>query len=279
MTALAFVGAGQMGMPMVRRLVAAGRPVTVHARRDEARREASAAGAAATADLVAAVGGAGVVVVCLYSGDQLLELALGSTGFLAALSPGALVVVHTTCSPASTRQLADHGAGMGVRIVEAPVSGSTDDIVAGRLTILLSGDPGDVEHAREIVDAYGDPVIAMGRLGSAPAIKLLNNALFAAQVQLVGEVERIAASFGVAMADAARAIQRSSGASYAMGLVERRGSVGDLVAAAGPFLHKDVAAVHEAAAELGLDLGQIGHVTTHGPLCFAGRTPEGAEGS
>jgi 3-hydroxyisobutyrate dehydrogenase-like beta-hydroxyacid dehydrogenase len=278
-TALAFVGAGQMGMPMVRRLVAAGRRVTVHARRDEARREATAAGAETTADLAAAVRDADIVMVCLYSGDQLLEVALGPSGLLATLSPGSLVVVHTTCSPAITRQLADHGAVRDVRIVEAPVSGSADDITAGGLTVLLSGDPADVEDARKVVGAYGEPVIAIGPLGSAPTIKLLNNALFAAQVQLVGEVERIATSVGVTMADAATAIQRSSGASYAMGLVERRGSVADLVAAAGHFLHKDVAAAHAAAADLGLDLGQIGQVTIHGPLHFAGRATEGAERS
>jgi 3-hydroxyisobutyrate dehydrogenase len=266
---LAFVGAGQMGMPMVRRLTGAGHDVTVFARRPETLAGAVAAGAAATGDLGEAVDGADVVVVCLYSGAQVLSLARGPEGFLGAVGPGTLVVIHTTCSPAVARTLAALGADRDVRIVEAPVSGSAQDIAEGHVTVLLGGAPTDVERTRPIVGAYGDPVLALGPLGSAQAVKLLNNALFAAHLQLAGEIERIAASFDVDMAVAAAAIQRSSGASYAMGVVERAGSVGAVVANAGHFLHKDMAAVHEVAAELGLDLGSLGHVNDHGPLTFA----------
>lgn len=70
-------------------------------------------------------------------------------------------------------------------------------------------------------------MLALGPLGSAQLVKLLNNALFAAHLQLVGDIERIAGDLGVDVARAAAAIQRSSGASYAMGLVESVGSAGD----------------------------------------------------
>lgn len=269
---VAFVGAGQMGLPMVRRLIGAGEDVRVYARRAEVREECITLGAAASADLVETVGGADVVVVCLYSDDQLVELAFGPYGFLAAMASGSLLVTHTTASPATTRRLAEAGATRGLRVVEAPVSGSADDIAAGHVTVLLAGDQEDVDGARDIVAAYGDPIITMGPLGSALGVKLLNNALFAAQVQLAGEVERIAADLGVAMPEVAAAIQRSSGASYAMGLVERFGSVEVLAGAAGHFLAKDVAAVEDAARDLGLDLGVLGVVNRDGPLEFRERS-------
>src|SRR3546814_371967 len=95
---LTFIGAGQMGMPMVERLLAASHDVTVCARRAEVRAACEEAGASATDDLQGAVRTAEVVVVCLYSDAQLRELALGADGFVAAMREGALLVVHTTGS-------------------------------------------------------------------------------------------------------------------------------------------------------------------------------------
>lgn len=255
---IAFIGAGQMGMPMVRRLVAAGHDVTVFARRQEVRDECVATGAAASDDLRLVVTDAEAVVVCLFSDAQLRELALGPDGFLDAMKAGSTVVVHTTGSPATARALAEQGARRQIRVVDAPVSGSAEDIAGGRVTVLLGGDPTDVARVADIVRAYGDPILPTGPLGSAQTVKLLNNALFAAHLRLASEVERIARSLDVELVGIAAAVQRSSGASYAMGVVERMGSAAAVVDAAGHFLRKDVAAVRDVAADLGVDLGLLG---------------------
>jgi 3-hydroxyisobutyrate dehydrogenase-like beta-hydroxyacid dehydrogenase len=264
---IAFTGAGQMGLPMVHRLLGAGRDVVVHARRAEVREECAAAGAQATAELAEAVADADVVLLCLYADAQVRELALGADGFLAATKPGAVVASHTTGSPTTVRELAE----TGVRIVDAPVSGSAQDIAEGHVTVMLGGADEDVAVVTDVVAAYGDPILHLGPLGSGQTVKLLNNALFAAQVQLVGEVARLAEAQGMDTGQVATAIQRSSGASFAMSLVEGMGSVDALVAGAGHYLHKDVTAVREVAAELGLDLGELGHVNEVGPLTFAPR--------
>jgi 3-hydroxyisobutyrate dehydrogenase-like beta-hydroxyacid dehydrogenase len=269
---IAFVGAGQMGMPMVVRLVKAGRNVTVFARRQEVRNDCAAAGAVASGDLGAVVCDADVVLVCLFSDTQVRELALGPNGFLAAAKQGATIALHTTGSPETAHALAASGADRDIRIVDAPVSGSAEDIAAGRLTVLLGGDAVDVSRVRDIVAAYSEPVLTLGSLGSAQIVKLLNNVLFAAHVQLAGEIERITTAIGVDIGLVAAAIQRSSGASYAMGLVEMMGSVEGLAQGAGPFLYKDVTTVRRVAAELDIDLGELGHVNDAGPLTFATRT-------
>ena len=256
---------------MVRRLVGAGRTVTAFARRAEAREECVASGATAVADVRDAVADADAVAVCLFADSQLRDLALGSEGFLGAMRPGALLIVHTTGSPVSSRSLAEHGADRRIRVVEAPVSGSARDIDGGHVTVLLGGAPEDIAAATEVVGAYGDPILPVGPLGSAMAVKLLNNALFAAHVQLAGEVERVAATFGVDMATVAAAISQSSGASNAMSVVERFGSLAAVVDAAGPFLYKDVNVVGEVARELDLDLGVLGYVNREGPLDFRPR--------
>jgi 3-hydroxyisobutyrate dehydrogenase-like beta-hydroxyacid dehydrogenase len=227
--ALTFIGAGQMGLPMVSRLVGAGYAVTAYARRAEARAACEAAGAQATHDLRVSVGAADAVVVCVFSDEQLLELAVGPGGFLDAMAPGATLVIHTTGSPTTSRALAEHGASRRLRVVEAPVSGSAEDIAEGHVTVLLAGDDADVERARPIVSAYGDPVLHLGPLGSAQAVKLLNNALFAAQVQLVADVERLAGEMGADWATAAAAIRQSSGTSRALEIAAAMGSVDTLV--------------------------------------------------
>jgi 3-hydroxyisobutyrate dehydrogenase-like beta-hydroxyacid dehydrogenase len=158
--------------------------------------------------------------------------------------------------------------------VDAPVSGSAEDIAEGHVTVLLGGEDADVATAEQAVAAYGDPILRIGPLGSAQLVKLLNNAVFAAQVQLAGEIERIADGFAIDVGAAAAAIQRSSGSSYAMGLVESMGSARTLADAAGPFLHKDVGVVRAVANELGIDLGVLGEVLGHGPLTFAARAGE-----
>jgi 3-hydroxyisobutyrate dehydrogenase-like beta-hydroxyacid dehydrogenase len=267
MSRVAFVGAGQMGLPMVRRLLAAGHTVTGYARRGEVRDELTQAGAAAVADVRDAVVGAEAVVACLFADAHLLELAVGADGFLPSMEPGALLITHTTGSPTTSRTLAEHG----VRVVEAPVSGTAADIDEGHLTILLGGDPADLAAAEPLLAAYGDPILTIGSLGSAMAVKLLNNALFAAQVQLAGEVERVAAGLGFDLGTVAPALLESSGASFALGVVARIGSSAAVEAGAGHFLAKDVAVVEGVARELGIDLGMLGRVAREGPLTFRPR--------
>jgi 3-hydroxyisobutyrate dehydrogenase-like beta-hydroxyacid dehydrogenase len=268
---IAFIGAGRMGMPMVQRLIGAGREVSAYARRAEVRAELASLGATAFTTAREAVEDADAVVVCLFADDQLRELAGGADGFLEAMRPGALLISHTTGSPTTCVALAEEGAERAIRVVEAPVSGSAVDIAAGQVAVLLGGDPADLDAARAVVTAYGDPVLTIGPLGSAMVVKLLNNALFAAQVQLVGEVERIAAAFGVDLDTVAPAILASSGRSYAMDVAARNGSLAAVVERAGPFLYKDVAVVNEVARELELDLGVLGYVNREGPLTFRPR--------
>jgi 3-hydroxyisobutyrate dehydrogenase-like beta-hydroxyacid dehydrogenase/ketosteroid isomerase-like protein len=274
---VAFVGAGEMGLPMVRRLVAAGHHVVVHARRPEGRSACEAAGASATADLRAAVAGAEVVVVCVYSDQQVLDVALGPDGLVTVMDEGALLIVHTTGSPATSRRLAEEGAARRIRVVEAPISGSAADIEAGRLTVMVSGEPDDVHAARSVVDAYGGAIFDLGALGAAQAVKLLNNALLAAHLQLVAEVERVLGELGIDPTLATEVIQTSSGASRAMGIAHSAGSAEALMAAAGHFLAKDVAEVVATAEALDLDLGQLASVIKGGPLTFQQGGEEGGE--
>jgi 3-hydroxyisobutyrate dehydrogenase-like beta-hydroxyacid dehydrogenase len=265
---VAFVGAGQIGGPMSERLLAAGHDVTVFARRAEVREHFAAAGAAVADSLADAARAAEVVHVCVYSDEQLATVSLGDDGLVAHLADDALLVSHTTGSPATIQRIAAAGNG---HVVDAPFSGGADDVLAGTLTVMLGGAPDDVERARTTVAAFADPILPIAALGSALAVKLVNNALFAANIQLVAQAERIANKLGVDTPTFANVIQQSSGASYVMGLITFMGSTGQLVDAAGHYMRKDFDVVREVASGLGVDLGIIGDVVDHGPARFEAR--------
>ena len=259
---IGFVGAGRMGLPMVERLAAAGHDLVVYARRPELRDALTGLGVRPAAELAEAADGVAVLLLCVFSDAQLAEVA---DPLAAALPDGAVLASHVTGSQATLRALA--GRFPGLRVVDAPVSGGPDDIRAGRLTVLLGGAANARAEAAEVVRAYADPVMETGELGSALAVKLVNNFLFAANTQLAAEAVRLGEALGVAPGQLLNALEHMSGGSQASHRAATGG--GDMAAFArriGPFMKKDVAVCLEQAAERGVDPGLLTDVVRRGPL-------------
>ncbi|BBZ03458.1 6-phosphogluconate dehydrogenase [Mycolicibacterium chitae] len=252
-----FVGAGRMGTPMVQRLLAADHEVVVLGRSEDKRAELTELGATAVG-VATDVADADVVIVCVFTDEQVRELcADDGGGLLAAMRPGSVLVVHTTGSPQTTATLAEAGAARDVGVLDAPVSGGPHDIAAGQLTLYLGGAEDAVAKARPALESYGDPVVHVGPAGSGQKMKLINNALFAAQIGLVAEAAKLADRLGIDESAALNALPHGSGASKAMGNIARAGSTAGFIAAVGEFIGKDVAVVRQTAAELGADLGRL----------------------
>jgi 3-hydroxyisobutyrate dehydrogenase-like beta-hydroxyacid dehydrogenase len=253
----------------VERLLAAGAPVTVLARRPEVADRLAGTPARVVSSLAEVAEGADIVIVCVLTDAQVMDVALGTDGLIMSMVPGSLLVVHTTGSPATANRLATAGAERDVHVVDAPVSGGPADIVAGHITLLVGGDDADVERIRPVLAAYADPILHLGPLGSGQVVKLINNALFAANIQLAAAAEHVAGQLGVDIGTLASTIAHCSGASYAMGVIAAMGSTNALIAAAGRFLRKDVDMVNAVAGELGVDLGLLSRVADGGPATFA----------
>jgi 3-hydroxyisobutyrate dehydrogenase-like beta-hydroxyacid dehydrogenase len=97
-----FIGAGRMGAPMVRRLVDAGHHVRALGRTDERRLAVTELGAEAVDEIAGAASDADVVVVCVFTDEQVRQTCVDD-GLLAAMRPGSVVVLHTTASPNTDR--------------------------------------------------------------------------------------------------------------------------------------------------------------------------------
>lgn len=247
---LGMVGLGEMGMPMVERLRAAGHDVTFRARRPEVIDRASRMGATAADGF----DDRDAVIICVYSDEQVRDV---GPELLATMVRGSTLVNHTTGSPTTATLLAEIAEPRGVRVLDAALSGGPDDIRAARLTLLVGGDEAVLDDVRPALATYSDPILHVGQLGDGQRVKLVNNALFAAQVGLVDDAERLARGLGVDPGTALDAIQRCSGDSRVLRTVVAVGSSERLQEAAGRFIRKDLGVVEQVARELGVGLGRL----------------------
>lgn len=265
MTRVGFLGPGRMGRPMVGRLLAAGHDVTVLARREEARAELAGAGARPVTTPAAAVDGAEIVIACLFSDEQLLEVSQGPDGLVAGVGAGAVVASHVTGRRTTVAELGERLAERGATLADAPVSGGVEEIDAGRLTVMLGGSDLACEAAIPVLAAYASPIIRTGELGSALAVKLVNNLLFAVHSQAASAAVELADRLGVERSALFEVLAHASGNSYAAGRLGA-GDPDTWAGVIGPFLRKDVAACAADLADAGVADGFLLDTAARGPL-------------
>jgi 3-hydroxyisobutyrate dehydrogenase-like beta-hydroxyacid dehydrogenase len=213
------IGAGRMGRPIVDRLVAAGYEPTVLTRRPAARAAAEASGLRCADTLQETVQDAQVVFTVVFDDEQLRAAVLGEGGAIAAMPAGGVLVQHTTCDPATVTLLTEVGAERGIRVLDAALSGNPRDIAAGQLTLWVGGDEQALANVRPLLNSYASPVMFVGPVGNGQRIKLINNALFVAQVGLAVDAVRLAGSIGISEEQILTAIQHGSGGSRALSRV------------------------------------------------------------
>ena len=152
---VAFIGLGRMGYPMAGHLASAGHELTVldvepaHVTNWLSEHRAQAAESPAEA-----ARGAELIVSSLPADAQLLAVAEGPDGVLAAARPGTVWVDHTTASARVSRRVAEQADAAGIGFVDAPVSGGVDGARRGALAIMAGGEAAHLETARPVIDAY-----------------------------------------------------------------------------------------------------------------------------
>ena len=211
-----FVGLGNMGWPMARKLAAAGFELVVYdADRERCERFAAEHGAAAASDR-SAFADVGAVVTMLPTGAIVREVLLDWDGGLAgALPAGAVVVDMSSSDPPGTRELGPKLAELGVTLVDAPVSGGVPKAEAGTLAIMVGGDEEDaIESVRPLLEAMGERLFRTGSLGTGHAMKALNNYASAAAFTAAAEALIIGHRFGLDPAVMVEVMNASTGRSF-----------------------------------------------------------------
>lgn len=191
-----FIGLGAMGRPMAARVAAAGFALQVlDADVQRAGAVAAELGARWAAD-GAALAGACDLVVTMLPTSATVQQALDA-GVLAGLRPGAVVVDMTSGSPNETRAIAARVAAAGGVLIDAPVSGGVSRARTGELSIMVGGDAAAIARAEPLLRTMGTSITRTGDVGSAHAMKALNNLVSAGTFLMGIEALLIGQRFGL----------------------------------------------------------------------------------
>ena len=219
MDRIGFIGLGIMGSRMAANLGRAGHELTVHNRTRERADEFAAAHGAVVAASPAEVGAASdVVVTMVVDGAQVEEVLLGAEGVADGAGEGTLCVDMSTIAPADTRRIGAALAERRIGFVDAPVTGSSPRAEDGTLTIMAGGAAADVERARRLFEAMGEVVVHVGDLGQGQTVKLINNAVAAANASTLAQALVVGRATGVDLEALVRIMGAGSGASAMLAL-------------------------------------------------------------
>jgi 3-hydroxyisobutyrate dehydrogenase len=199
MTNVAFIGLGRMGAPMAARLAGAGHRLTVldkdAAAVERFLAEHRARAAATPRD---AADGADVVITMLPTSAIVAEVLRGPDGALAGLKRGCIVIEMSSGVPAVTQALAAEVVAARGFLVDAPVSGGVARAITGELAIMVGGAFGPVDYAELMVlKDMGTSILRTGGVGTAHAMKALNNLVSAAGFMISVEALLIGKRFGL----------------------------------------------------------------------------------
>jgi 3-hydroxyisobutyrate dehydrogenase-like beta-hydroxyacid dehydrogenase len=196
-----FVGTGNMGRPMAANILKAGLPLTVFDLSAAATSPLERAGATRAADLPTLAGSVRVTLLSLPDA-RAVEAALfgapGAPGLMAGAKSGDFIFDLSTVGPASTRSLAARAGRQGVRLVDAPVSGSVSGAEAGTLAVMIGAPEADVKPFEAIFRAIGKNIFCLGEVGKGNILKLLNNYIALTNQAALCEAMALADRLGVA---------------------------------------------------------------------------------
>ena len=184
---VALLGTGPMGSGMARNLRKAGFPLTVYNRTREKAELLAETGAQIADTPSRAVAGASVVLSMLADDVASREAWLGTNGALAAMQAGAVVVECGTVSPEWVNELHQQAEARGLKMMDAPVTGSRPQANAGELTFLAGADPTTLEAVRPVLESMSKSILHLGPVGSGALLKLINNFLCGVQVASFAE--------------------------------------------------------------------------------------------
>src|SRR5262245_59266558 len=211
MTAIGFVGVGNMGLPMIANLLKAGHRVEAFDIRPAAVEAAVQRGALAGGSAAETAGRVQVVITMLPNSPEVEAAYLGPKGIAEGARPGLVCIDMSTIDPATTRRVGERLAAAGVRMLDAPVSGAVPRAVEGTLTIMVGGEADVAESMRPILSAMGRNVIHVGPLGSGEVAKICNNLVAGVSMIAVAEAFTIGMKAGVDPRVLHDVISKSSG--------------------------------------------------------------------
>lgn len=209
---IGFIGLGNMGGRMTRRLVDAGIAVLGH---DAVPGRAAAVGASAARSLREVVDYADVVLLSLPDSKVVEQVVEGEDGILAHCRAGQTVIDLSTAAASSTIRLHARFAERGVHYIDAGISGGAAAAEKGTLTLMVGGDAAAIEAVRWVFAPIAAKALNMGASGAGHTTKLLNNFLNAVSLAATAEVMVAGKKAGLDLHRLLDVLNSSSGVNFA----------------------------------------------------------------
>ena len=262
MIRIAFIGAGNMGLPMLRNLLAAGHEVRAYDVSPDALAEAVRAGAGEAVSLADAVTAAEVVITMLPEGRHVRAVYLddgGNDGIVGHAPREALLADCSTIDVASARAVAAAASEAGYEMIDAPVSGGVTGASAGTLTFMVGGSAAGFQRAEPILAAMGRNVAHVGGSGHGQAAKICNNMMAGIAIIGTSEVCCLGEALGLDPKKLFDVVSTSSGQTWMMdhmhpvpGIVEAAASNRNYAPGfKAALMAKDLGLAQKAAADTG----------------------------
>src|SRR5271167_3890371 len=180
---LGFIGLGNMGSRIAKRLLDHGYQLTVYDL-DTAKAQAIAAqGGIVAKNILELARTADVILSCLTNDEAVQSVYTGPEGIFAGAGPGTIVLEMSTISPETSRELHTRGARSGVEVMDVAISGSTPAAQEGTLTLLVGGNGEIFRAAKPIFQAIAKQFHLLGGPGSGTTMKLVVNTLLGVGMQ------------------------------------------------------------------------------------------------
>ncbi len=215
-----FIGVGTMGSRMSRCLLRAGFSLTVYDRNARKVAELKEAGAQIAVSPREVAAASDVVITMVPDTPDVEQVVRGADGLREGLRRGMIYVDMSTISPTASKALAAELNGLGIEMLDAPVTGQPVNAADGTLGIMVGGKREVLERCLEILQAMGKRIIHVGPNGAGHTMKLINNLIGATVLQVICEGLALAVKAGL---DPVQVSEVTSVGGARTGMMESRG--------------------------------------------------------
>ncbi|MBI2305976.1 MAG: 3-hydroxyisobutyrate dehydrogenase [Rhodocyclales bacterium] len=213
---IAFIGLGNMGLPMAQNLARAGFAVAGFDLAAGQMDALAAVGGERADSAAAAVAGSDVVITMLPASRHVESTYLGEGGVLDYAAPGTLFIDCSTIAPDAARKVEAAAAARGFAMIDAPVSGGTGGAQAGTLTFMVGGAAADLDRARPLLEKMGRNIFHAGGSGAGQTVKVCNNMLLGILMAGTAEALRLGMANGMAPTVLSEIMAKSSGRNWVL---------------------------------------------------------------
>jgi 3-hydroxyisobutyrate dehydrogenase len=240
-----FIGLGDQGASMARRMIDAGFDVVLWARRPASLEPFADSSATVAPSLEALAGQVDYCGICVVDDAGVRQIC---EALIPNMAPGSCIVIHSTVHPDLCRALAKQAKSAGLSLLDAPVSGGGGRAAAGELTVMVGGDSAVLDAVRPVLASFAGLITHLGEVGAGQMAKLVNNSLMAANLAVAHLAMDIAGKAGLDLQAFKELVAASSGRSFGFEVRSRMQQPADFAHGA-RLLAKDARLLVEAMGE------------------------------